>query len=327
MERAQRVTGPTHEQQVVAHSTPALSVIVPLRNRRATIEQRYLELSAVLHRLGIAYEIIMVDDGSIDGSFGVLHDLATEDRALRAVRLRRRFGRSAALAAGFDRARGALIATIDADGQTDPDDLPLLLSQLDQGHDIVSGRRNRPRSSLTRVGNWLISRATGLHLRDYGCPLKLYRAEAIDDLHLYGDLYRFLPAIAYGQGARVAEVEVRERDGYASPMGGSLLNALGVVLDLITVHFLLRYSKRPMHNFGLLGGLMLVGSVGLAAYLGLVKFVGGQDIGDRPLLLLIALLVLVGIQFLVLGLLAELVVRLYYEMQQKPIYLVRDEIN
>ena len=309
----------------LSRPAPAITVVLPVHNQGATIAARYAELTAVL--AGRSYEILAVDDGSTDASFAVLRDLAARDPCLRVVRLRRGFGRTAALAAGFDRARGAVVVTLDAEGRTDPADIPRLLHYLDQGYDVVSGRRDVPRALPTRVGNYLISIATGVRLHDYGCPLKAYRAEVIKEMHLYGDLYRFIPAIASWHGVRIAEVEVHERAGHGVRPGAGLWRVLSVLLDLITVRFLLHYAVRPMHSFGMLGGAMLLISGLLGSYLAIVKFVGGEDIGSRPLLLLALLLALVGIQLLVLGLLAELIVRVYYEVQRKPTYAVREVVE
>ncbi|MEN9934468.1 MAG: hypothetical protein RLZZ387_1047 [Chloroflexota bacterium] len=300
-------------------------MVLPLHNRRVATPGRLTQIEAAL--VGRRYEIVAVDDGSIDGTFGALSEAAARDQRIRAVRLRRSFGRTAALAAGFDRARGAAVVTIDGEGQTDPADIPELLAKLDEGFDIVSGRRNIPRSLPTTLGNLLISHVTSLPLRDYGCPLKAYRADVVRQLRLYGDLYRLAPAIARWHGVRVAEVEVREHRVPEVGPGSGLRRILQVLLDLITVRFLLGYTARPMQGFGRTGGILLAGAALIGGYLAVVKLGLGLDIGERPLLLLAALLVLTGAQFLVLGLLAELLVRLYYESQQKPIYAVREEIG
>jgi glycosyltransferase involved in cell wall biosynthesis len=305
---------------------PSITVVLPVYNERDLIAARYAEIRAALQ--GLSYEIIAVDDGSRDGGFDVLRQLTEGDPYLHVVRLRRSFGRSAALAAGFDRARGALIVTIDADGQTAAADIPRLLEQFERGCDVVSGWRSgirRPRHVI--LANQLISATTSVYLHDYGCPLKAYRADVIREMNLYGDLYRFIPAIASWQGVQIAEVEVWGRPGSAAPKRGALLRSVRVLLDLITVRFFLGYAARPMQSFGLIGGgLLLLGSL-LGSYLAFVKFGLGQDIGARPLLLLAVLLALVGIQLLVLGLLAELTIRVYYEIQNKPTYLVRETVD
>jgi len=303
---------------------PSITVVLPIHNQRDLIAARYGELRAALQ--GLLYEIIVVDDGSGDGGFEVLRQLAEGDPHLRAVRLRRAFGRSAALAAGFDRARGATIVTFDAGGQTAAADIPRLLESFERGCDVVSGwRRGIRRMPHIALANWLISAATGVPLHDYGCPLKAYRADVVREMSLYGDLYRFIPAIASWQGVKIAEVEVWGQP--SAPRRGALLRGVRVLLDLITVRFLLGYAARPMQSFGLIGAGLLLGSSLLGAYLAFVKFGLGEDIGARPLLLLALLLALVGIQFLVLGLLAELIIRVYYESQDKPTYLVRETVE
>lgn len=306
-------------------AAPALTLVIPLRNQRAQIAVRYAELTAALD--GESYELLFVDDGSIDGGFAELSRLAAQDPRVRAVRLRRSFGQTAALAAGFDRARGAAVVTLDAAGQADPADIPLLLDRLDQGCDVVSGWRRAGQPRTLALANRLISLALGVRLHDYGCPLKAYRADVVKGIHLYGDLYRFIPAIASWQGVQIGEVAVRSRVRPSERVAVRARRAIRVLLDLITVRFLLKYTVRPMHSFGLFGGGMLLLATLLAGYLGYLKLALDEDIGSRPLLLLTALLALVGIQFLVLGLLAELTVRVYYESQGKPIYVVREIVE
>jgi glycosyltransferase involved in cell wall biosynthesis len=304
---------------------PEITVVVPLQNRHQSIARRIAEIGAALE--GRRYEIVAVDDGSIDGSFEQLRSLAEADERMRVVQLRRPFGRTAALAAGFERARGTAVVTIDAEGQTDPRDIPALLAALDAGNDIASGRRDIPRSLPTRIGNTLISRTTRLALHDYGCPLKAYRTDVVRELRLYGDLYRLAPAIAAWQGVRVSEVPVREHVVPEARPGTGLGRVLRVLLDLLTVRFLLGYTARPMQAFGRVALLLLGGAAAICLYLVLLKIGFGHDIGERPLLLLAAMLALIGVQFLALGLLAELQVRVYYETQRKPIYAVREEIG
>jgi glycosyltransferase involved in cell wall biosynthesis len=305
--------------------TPEITVVLPLQNRRASVARRVAEIGAALD--GRRFEILAVDDGSIDGTFAELQRLAATDARLRVVRLRRPFGRTAALAAGFERARGEAVVTIDAEGQTDPADIPALLAKLGQGYDIASGRRDIPRALPTRIGNALISRATRLPLHDYGCPLKAYRTEVVRRLRLYGDLYRLAPAVAAWDGVRVAEVEVRERLVPEAPPGSGLGRIMRVLLDILTVRFLLGYTARPMQAFGRVALALIAAAGVICAYLAALKLALGQDIGERPLLLLAAVLALIGAQFLALGLLAELQVRVYYEAQHKPIYAVREEIG
>jgi glycosyltransferase involved in cell wall biosynthesis len=301
-----------------------LSVVLPFRNRRAQIGGRCAEILAVL---GPRDELIAVDDGSIDGGAATLDGLAASDARLRVVRLRRPFGLSAGLAAGFDRAHGRAVATLDAEGQTDPADIARLAAALDTGADMACGRRDQPRSLVPRIGNALIAAATGVQLSDFGCPLKLYRAEILREMRLYGDLYRFAPALAAWHGAQVVEVEVTERAGHAGRGGAGLRQALGVLIDLVTVHFLLSYQARPMQAIGRAGGILALVSVAIAIYLAYLKLALGQNIGGRPLTVLAVLTALLATQLIATGLLAELAVRVYFESQHKPIYAVREEIG
>jgi glycosyltransferase involved in cell wall biosynthesis len=247
--------------------------------------------------------------------------------------LRRNYGQSAALAAGFDHARGRIIITIDGDLQNDPQDIPRLLEVLDQGFDLVSGwRQHRQDRALTRrlpsqLANRLIGWVTGVHLHDYGCGLKVYRAEVLRDMNLYGELHRFLPALAFIEGARITEVGVRHHRRWFGRSKYGLGRSLRVCLDLLTVYFMKKFLTQPMQIFGGLGlGSMGLG-LGLAIYLAVVKFGGRQDIGDRPLLVLAVVLFLAGIQLFSVGLLAELLMRTYHESQQRPIYRVRARVN
>ncbi|MGA9349055.1 MAG: glycosyltransferase family 2 protein [Anaerolineae bacterium] len=310
-----------------------LSIVIPLYNEEENVEPLYNQLKTVLERTGREYEIIIVDDGSTDGSFDVLKKLHEGDERLKVIRFRRNFGQTAAFAAGFDRSQGQVVITMDADLQNDPADIPLLLEKIEEGYDVVSGwRLHRQDPFLTRrlpsmIANWLISQVTGVRLHDYGCSLKAYRREVVKNVQLYGELHRFIPAIANWMGVSVTEVPVRH---YARRFGRSkygLSRTARVLLDLLTVRFLLSYSTRPIHIFGGLGLISFVAGIGLGGYLSYVKFVLGQNIGDRPLLLLAILLMVMGVQLISMGLLGELVVRTYYETLDKPIYAVREVLD
>ncbi len=310
-----------------------LSIVIPLYNEEENVEQLYTQLKAALEGVGREYEIIIVDDGSTDGSFDILKRLHEGDERLKVIRFRRNFGQTAAFAAGFDRSQGQVVITLDADLQNDPADIPLLLEKIEEGYDVVSGwRLHRKDPFLTRrlpsmIANWLISQVTGVHLHDYGCSLKAYRREVVKNIQLYGELHRFIPAIANWMGVSVAEVPVRH---YARRFGKSkygLSRTARVLLDLLTVRFLLSYSTRPIHIFGGLGLISFITGIGLGGYLSFVKFVLGQKIGDRPLLLLAILLMMMGVQLISMGLLGELVVRTYYETLDKPIYAVREVLD
>jgi len=310
-----------------------LSIVIPLYNEEENVKPLYEKLKAALDGAGREYEIIIVDDGSTDGSFEVLKRLHQDDERLKVIRFRRNFGQTAAFAAGFDRSQGQVVITMDADLQNDPADIPLLLEKVVEGYDVVSGwRLPRQDPFLTRrlpsmIANWLISQVTGVRLHDYGCSLKAYRREVVKNVQLYGELHRFIPAIANWMGVSVAEVPVRH---YPRRFGRSkygLSRTARVLLDLLTVRFLLSYSTRPIHVFGGLGLISFVAGIGLGGYLSYVKFILGEKIGDRPLLLLAILLMVMGVQLISMGLLGELVVRTYYETLDKPTYAVREVLD
>jgi glycosyltransferase involved in cell wall biosynthesis len=302
-------------------------------NEEESIPHLYRRLTVELENLGFPYEIIAVDDGSRDRSFDLLRDLAQRDRRLRVVRFRRNFGQTAAFSAGFDRARGDVVVTIDADLQNDPADIAALLSKIEEGYDVVSGWRERRRDPFlnrrlpSMIANRLISWATGVHLHDYGCSLKAYRRDVVRGIRLYGELHRFIPAIASWQGVSVTELPVRHAPRRFGTSKYGINRTLRVLLDLVTVRFLLSYSTRPMQVFGSIGLISGAIGTGMLFYLGYVRLVLLQAIGDRPLLLLAVLMVLIGVQFLGMGLLGELIIRVYYEGRNVPIYTVREEIN
>lgn len=307
-----------------------LSIIIPVFNEEANIRPLYTQLKEVLEGLGLSYEVIAVDDGSSDGSLAILKELHAQDKHLKVIRFRRNFGQTAAFAAGFDHSEGKVVLTIDADLQNDPADVPALLEKVEEGYDVVSGwRMDRQDPFLSRrlpsmIANWLISQVTGVHLHDYGCSLKAYRREVVKGVQLYGELHRFIPALSSWMGVSVTEVPVRHHPRRFGQSKYGISRTSRVILDLITVRFLLSYSTRPIQIFGGLGLVSLTVGVLLGLYLTFVKLILGQDIGSRPLLLLAVLLMLVGVQFVGMGLLGELVVRTYYESQGKPIYAVRE---
>ena len=312
---------------------PELSVVIPIYNEEDNIEPLYRDLRQVLERLGRSYEILAVDDGSTDGSFEVLKELHQGDDSLKVVRLRRNFGQAAAFAAGFDKAAGDILISIDADLQFDPSDIEKLLDKMDEGYDIVSGWRvDRQEAFLTRrlpsmVANWLISRITGVKLHDYGCSLKAYRWEVIRNVRLYGELHRFIPALASSIGVRLAEVPVGHYPRRFGKSKYDLSRTITVILDLLTVKFLLSYAARPMQVFGLLGMLSFAVGTLVASYLSFIRLFLGSPIANRPLLLLAILLIFVGVQLVTMGLLGELTTRTYHEAQGKKIYMIREMLE
>ena len=307
-----------------------LSVVIPLYNEEETVESLYDELSPVMESLGLSYEVIIIDDGSQDRSFAHLKTVHERDPRWKIIRFRRNYGQTAGLAAGFNAAAGEVVITLDADLQNDPRDIPKLLAKLDDGYDIVSGwRKDRKEPFLTRrlpsmTANRLISVSTGVALHDYGCTLKAYRSVVVKNIHLYGELHRFIPAVASSIGVSVAEVPVNDRARKFGKSKYGIMRTFRVLLDLITVRFILSYSTRPLQVFGGFG--LAMGALG--AFIGLVltyiKLVLGENIGDRPLLILAVLLIILGVQMVSIGLVAEIVIRTYHESQEKPIYMVRE---
>jgi glycosyltransferase involved in cell wall biosynthesis len=309
-----------------------LSIISPVYNEQGNLQQLHERLASALTPLGRTFEVIYVDDGSSDGSFDELQRIVETDARARVVRLRRNFGQTSAIAAGIDYANGSFVVLIDADNQNDPADIPRMLAVLEEGYDVVSGwRRNRQDSTSrtlpSRIANGLISRVTGVHLHDYGCTLKAYRTDLIKQVHLYGEMHRFIPAYLAQLGARVAEIPVHHHPRTIGRSKYGFSRVPRVVLDLLTVKFFATYSTRPMHLFGVLGLACLV----LAALTGVVmlwqKLATGVSMIDTPLLLLAALFTLMGFNVSFLGLLGELVMRTYFESQDKRPYQVRMVLN
>jgi len=310
-----------------------LSVVVPLYNEEQSLSPLVHQVLAAVRPLGLNFELVLVDDGSRDGTAAELKRLQAEVPELVAVLLRRNYGQTAAMAAGFDASCGRVIVTLDGDLQNDPGDIPLLLERLQEGYDLVSGWRHRRQdASLSRllpslVANRLIGRVTGLRLHDYGCSLKAYRREVIEDLNLYGELHRFLPALAAIEGARITEVQVNHHARRFGQSKYGIDRTFRVLMDLLTVWFMKRFLTRPMHVFGL-GGLVAMGA-GLLISLWLVaeKLLLGMELGDRPLLLVALISFLTGVQLFCFGLLAELQMRTYHESQGRPIYRIRDTLR
>jgi glycosyltransferase involved in cell wall biosynthesis len=310
-----------------------ISIVIPLLNEDESVDLLHASVAAVLDNMDRSAEVIYVDDGSTDGTFIRLKKIAEADERVRVIRLRRNFGQTAAFSAGFDFARGDVIITMDGDLQNDPADIPLLLQKMEEGYDVVSGwRKNRQDVYLTRrlpsqIANGLISRVTGVRLHDYGCSLKAYRREVVKNINLYGDMHRFIPALASWMGIQVAEIPVNHSARKYGRSKYGLGRTVKVVLDLMTVKFLLDYATRPIQIFGLMGLISLAIGVGTGLYLAFLRLVMSQPIGDRPLLLLAVLLVVIGVNLIIMGLLGELVVRTYHEAQGKPIYTIRQIVS
>ena len=313
--------------------TLEISLVIPVHNEEGNLPNLYREITEVLEPYGRAYEIVFIDDGSTDASFALLSALHHQDSRVRVVRFRKNFGQTAALAAGFAEARAPVIVTLDADLQNEPADIPRLAERLDAGFDIVCGwRKDRKDPFVSRIlpstiANWLISVTTGVRLHDYGCTLKAFRSDVVKNLHLYGEMHRFIPAVASSIGVSIDEVVVGHRARSEGESKYGISRTFRVILDLMTVKFLLSYSSRPLQIFGSAGLLMGLVGVSFGAYLTWVKFGLGQPIGGRPLLLLASLLMLGGLQLVSLGLVGELLVRLNQESRTRPPYAIREILS
>ncbi len=312
---------------------PEISVIVPMRNESPNVRQLYSELIAALEGYGRPFEIVVIDDGSTDDTFALLTAIQKQDPRVRVIRFRRNFGQTAAFAAGFKYARGAFIVTSDGDGQNDPRDIPAMVDKARSGPDIVAGwRKDRKDPFINRrlpsmIANAIISFATGVKLHDYGCSLKVFRADVVKSMRLYGEMHRFLPAIAAEQGVEIVEHVVNHRKRMFGKSKYGISRTIRVVLDLMTVKFLSSYSTRPLQMFGGIGLAMVTLGTMVCAWLAYVKFVHHQGIADRPLLMLGVLMILGGIQLVMTGLLGEMLSRTYHESQNKPTYVIREVVE
>jgi len=310
-----------------------LTLVIPVYNEATNLAELHKEITDSCQNLKKSYEILFVDDGSRDDSLLICKRLLKKDPRIRIIQLRKNFGQTAALSAGFDHARGDIIITLDADLQNDPKDFGLFIEKIEEGYDLVNGWRvKRKDKFITRrlpsdLANWMISRMTGIKLHDYGCTLKAFRREIIKHIKLYGELHRFIPAIASNVGVSIAEVQVNHRKRRHGKSKYNVWRFPKVILDLLTVKFLLSYSTRPLQIFGIFG--LISGIIGgiLGLWLAYVRLIRLEGISGRPLLLLAILLIVIGIQFITLGLLAEIVVRGYHESTKKKIYFVRNIIQ
>ena len=310
-----------------------LSIVVPIYNEEENIPILHGRIAEALADAGLTFELILVDDGSSDNSYPALKLVAAKDARVKVVRLRRNFGQTAAMAAGFDLAKGRVVVPMDGDMQNDPLDIPLLLARIDEGYDVVSGwRKDRKDTFINRrlpsiMANSFISWMTGVHLHDYGCTLKAYRREVLEDVNLYGEMHRFVPALASQVGGRVTEMPVRHHERLHGVSKYGISRTLKVILDLMTVKFLLSYSTKPIQLFGRWGVYTLCAGMVSGAATVYMKLFEHMSMNRNPLLILTAFLLFMGVQFIVLGLLAELSARTYYEAQGKQIYNIKEKIN
>ncbi|MCW5202913.1 MAG: glycosyltransferase family 2 protein [Candidatus Electrothrix communis] len=306
-----------------------LSIVIPIYNEEENVNLLYDELKGVLKTIEHEHEIVFIDDGSSDASLSLLEKIQQQDKTVVVVSFRRNFGQTAAMSAGFDYATGDVIVTMDGDMQNDPHDIPIFLQKMEEGYELVSGwRHDRQDPFLNRrlpsmIANKIISVVTGVHLHDYGCTLKTFRKEITQGIRLYGEMHRFIPAIASGVGGKITEVKANHRPRRFGTSKYGISRTLRVVLDLMTVKFLLSYATRPIHVFGTLG--LVSGGSGflIALIMTAQRMFFDVPMANRPLLLLAILLILMGMQFIYMGLLGELQVRTYHESQKKPIYVVR----
>lgn len=310
-----------------------LSVVIPVYNEEESIDRLLEEVHAALKPTGLSYEIVLVDDGSRDKTFSILEAHAKSDPALTIVKFRRNFGQTAAMQAGFDHARGDVIATIDADLQNDPLDIPRLLAYINQGYDLVAGwRADRKDTFINRrlpsiLANWLISWITNVKLHDYGCTLKVMKSDVAKEIRLYGEMHRFIPVVASWMGVNLVEVKVNHRPRLFGTSKYGIGRTVRVVLDLMTVRFIQSYLARPMQIFGLAGFVCFGGGAAISAWLAFEKIVYGAALAERPMLLLGILLIVVGVQLASLGLVADVLARTYFESQKKPSYYVRNVVR
>ena len=307
-----------------------LSLIIPVFNESGNLKRLFSRLKAVLVNLNMNYEIIFINDGSTDDSLNILKEIQQNEHGVVIIDFRRNFGQTAAFSAGFDHAEGNLIITMDSDLENFPEDIPKLLDRLRDGYDIVSGWRNKRKDNLwirilpSLIANRIISYICGIRLHDFGCSLKVYKRDIIKNIRLYGDMHRFIPALASFVGINVAEVPVDHLVREHGKSNYGILRFVKVILDLIVLKFLLNYTSRPFHIFGLLGLSTFLAGLLIAAYLSVLKLIYHVPLAERPLLLLSVLCIIFGIQLITIGLLCEIMIRNYYESQDKPIYIIRE---
>jgi len=309
-----------------------LSIVIPIYNERESIKKLYEKLDKTLSGMNLKYEVMLIDDGSTDGTFNELLKIHRKNRLYKIIRFRKNFGQTPAISAGFNYAEGEVVITLDADLQNDPGDIPVLISKLNEGYDIVSGwRKNRKDKAVTRrfpsiIANKIISKLTGVHLHDYGCTLKAYKKEVVKNINLYGEMHRYIPAIASWMGVKVAEVPVMHHSRRYGKSKYGVSRTIKVILDIITLKFLLSYSQSPIQIFGLAG--LFSGLVGfiMTSYLIIMRLFFNQPLADRPLFILSIFMILIGVQLVTIGLMAEVLMRVYHKVQDRSTYVIKDII-
>jgi len=312
---------------------PELSIVIPVYNEQDSIQNLYDSLTAILENSGKSYEVILVDDGSTDGTFERLEDVHLKNSCFKVIRFRRNFGQTQAMRAGFDNAKGDIIITLDADLQNDPADIPAIIEKMNEGYDIVSGwRKNRKDNTVSRkipsiIANKIISSLFNVRIHDYGCTLKGYRKDVLDNIELYGEMHRYIPAIASWMGVKVAEIVVNHRPRKFGKAKYGISRTIRVILDIITIKFLISYSKRPMQIFGLIGFFSTFAGLVLTVILLVQRIFYKMSLSTRPVFILSIFIIIVGIQFITMGLLGEIMMRTYHEGTGKPTYLVKEILD
>ncbi len=310
-----------------------LSVVIPVYNEKQNISYLYENLNSVLPGIGRKYEVILIDDGSMDGTFKELLSIHEQNDNYKIIRFRKNFGQTPAMSAGFDYANGEVIITLDADLQNDPKDIPALLEKIDEGYDVVSGWRiNRQDKAISRklpskIANWLIARLTGVKIHDYGCTLKAYRSDVVKNIELYGEMHRYIPAVASWMGISVAEVPVHHHSRKFGKSKYGISRTIRVILDIITLKYLLSYSQKPIQIFGLIG--LITGLIGciVTIYLIIMRLFFNVPLSSRPLFTLSIFMIFIGLQLITMGILGELIMRTYHEASGKPTYAIREIID
>ena len=306
-----------------------ISIVVPVYNESESIKLLINEIFYVMDSHKLQFELIIVNDGSVDNTINVLENLSKKIKQLIVINLRKNYGQTAALAAGFDNLNGEIIVTLDGDLQNDPSDIPKLITKLNEGYDLICGWRFQRKDKLlnrripSKIANRLIGNVTGIHLHDYGCSLKAFKREIVDDIKLYGELHRFLPVLANIEGAKIKEIKVNHRSRKYGHSKYGIDRTFRVLMDLLTVWFMNKFLTRPMYVFGFIGIISIISSFIISSYLIVLKFFG-ENIGSRPLLIFALILGIAGVQLFSFGLLGELLMRTYHESQNRPIYRVRE---